>query len=108
MSRTLQQVIVWTLVLLTAAPPAVLAEVAGGASPIPVPYGVMPGQMQVLPGQPIVTNPTALQPITPNQAPCPNPVGGGGAITPPSPVQSGGSMEQQAALGLMPGQPAPG
>ena len=92
MFRAFQQIIVWALVFVTAAPPAVLAEVAGGASPIPVPYGMMPGQTQVLPGQPIVTNPAALQPITPNQAPCPAPMGGGGGV------------EQLAAPGSTPAQ----
>jgi len=91
MCRTLQHVIVWTLVLLTAAPPALLAESVTGASPVPVPYGMMPGQTQVLPGQPIVTNPAALQPITPNQAPCPN-------------ASTASGAEQLATLGAMPGQ----
>jgi polysaccharide biosynthesis/export protein len=106
MSRTLHNVIVWTLILLMVAPPAVLAEVAGGPSPVPVPYGMMPGQAQVLPGQPIVTNPAALQPITPNQAPCPAPTGGGGAVAPPSPVQPAGGAEQSAAMSMVPGQTA--
>jgi protein involved in polysaccharide export with SLBB domain len=92
MFRALQRIIVWALVFVTAAPPAVLAEIAGGASPVPVPYGMMPGQAQVLPGQPIVTNPAALQPITPNQAPCPAPMGAGGGV------------EQLAAAGASPAQ----
>jgi polysaccharide export outer membrane protein len=99
----LRNIIVWTLIFLTVTPPAIFAEVAGGPSPIPVPYGMIPGQAQVLPGQPIVTNPAALQPITPNQAPCPAPAGGGGATTPPSPLQPGTSSEQLAALGAPPG-----
>lgn len=103
-ARRLTQVVVWALVLVTIAPPAIFAEIAGGASPVPVPYGMMPGQTQVLPGQPIVTNPTALQPITPNQAPCPAPIGSGGAIAPSSPTQLPGNTEQLAALGLTPGQ----
>lgn len=100
------QGLVWILVLLTIAPPAVFAEISGGPSPVPVPYGMMPGQTQVLPGQPIVTNPTALQPITPNQAPCPAPIGGGGAVAPPPPTQVPGNAEQLAALSGIPGQQA--
>lgn len=106
MAQRLMQGLVWALVLVTAAPPALFAEIAGGASPVPVPYGIMPGQAQVAPGQPIVTNPAALQPITPNQAPCPAPVGSGGAIAPSTPVQSPGNADQQAGLGMAPGQQA--
>ena len=100
----LTRVLVWSLVVLTLLPPAVFAEISAGPSPVPVPYGMMPGQAQVLPGQPIVTNPTALQPITPNQAPCPGPVGSGGAIAPSTPTQVPGNADQLAALGMPPGQ----
>jgi len=101
MFQAFQRVTVWALIIVTAAPPAVFAEVAGGASPIPVPYGMMPGQAQVLPGQPIVTNPAALQPITPNQAPCPTPMGAAGAV---EQVAAGGAALPQIAA---PSRPAP-
>ena len=53
--------LVWALVMVVAAPPALLAQTLGGA--------VVPLQ----PGQPVITNPTALQPIAPAQVPCPAP-----------------------------------
>ena len=66
--------IVWALVGLMAAPPAVLAQMPGGSSTTPVPYGMLPGVTPTpLPGQPIITNPNALQPIVPVQFPCPAP-----------------------------------
>ncbi len=48
--------VVWALALIMVAPPALLAHTL--RSPMP-------------PGQPIVTNPTALQPIAPPMVPCP-------------------------------------
>ena len=71
MAPVVVRTVVWILVLLTIVPPAVLAEVAGGPLPAPMPYGTVPAQPQPLPGQPIVTNPTALQPLAPPQTPCP-------------------------------------
>jgi len=71
MAPSVVRTVVWILVLLTIVPPAVLAEVAGGPLPVPMQYGTVPGQPQLLPGQPIVTNPTATQPLTPPQTPCP-------------------------------------
>jgi len=71
MAPSVVRTVVWILALLTIVPPAVLAEVAGGPLPVPMQYGTVPGQPQLLPGQPIVTNPTATQPLTPPQTPCP-------------------------------------
>src|SRR5437899_8087882 len=66
--------IVWALVGLMAAPPALMAQTPGGSSTTPVPYGMLPGGTPTpLPGQPIITNPNALQPIVPVQFPCPAP-----------------------------------
>ena len=66
--------IVWALVGLMAVPPAVFAQAPGGSSTTPVPYGMLPGGTPTpLPGQPIITNPNALQPIVPVQVPCPAP-----------------------------------
>src|SRR6266571_4920566 len=66
---------VWVLCLTLLAPPTALAQTAGGAAAVaPVPFGVLPGGTAApLPGQPIITNPTALQPIVPTQVPCPTP-----------------------------------
>jgi protein involved in polysaccharide export with SLBB domain len=62
----------WTLSLLTAAPPALLAQ---GFNPsLPQPSPLQPFQQlgsMSPPGQPILTNPNALQPITPAILPCP-------------------------------------
>src|SRR5438309_389654 len=67
--------LVWVLVLTMISPPAVMAQTAGGAAPVaPVPFGVLPGGTAApVPGQPIITNPNALQPIVPVQFPCPAP-----------------------------------
>src|SRR6266849_9528911 len=74
------EVMVWVLCLTLLAPPTALAQTAGGSSTTPVPYGMLPGGTPApLPGQPIITNPTALQPIVPVQVPCP---------APPAPTQA--------------------
>ena len=67
------QGIVWTLAALMALPPALLAQTAGGGMASPQQFGGTPGLGQSLPGQPIITNPTALQPLTPPVMPCPAP-----------------------------------
>src|SRR5207249_2115216 len=57
------------------APPTALAQGLSGSSTTPVPYGMLPGGTAApLPGQPIITNPTALQPNVPAQIPCPAPL----------------------------------
>ncbi len=71
----------------------------------------------VAPGQPIITNPTALQPIIPAQAPCPartpstiqpippspqTPRGGGQAPIPGGTVPTGTGVPQAEALGVQP------
>jgi len=69
------EIMVWVLCLALLAPPtALMAQMPGGSSTTPVPYGMLPGVTPTpLPGQPIITNPTALQPIAPAQVPCPAP-----------------------------------
>src|SRR5437867_8775039 len=68
------KVLVWMLCLTLLAPPTALAQGLSGSSTTPVPYGMLPGGTPAtLPGQPIITNPTALQPIVPVQVPCPAP-----------------------------------
>src|SRR5439155_22229354 len=74
------KIVVWVLVASMISPPALLAQTLGGSSTTPVPYGMLPGGTPALvPGQPIITNPTALQPIVAAQAPCP---------APPAPTQA--------------------
>lgn len=66
--------VTYLLCVLLIAPPGLLAQVGGGAASSPIPFGLSPGGIPpVQPGQPILTNPTALQPIVPPQAPCPAP-----------------------------------
>ena len=72
--------LVWALVVVMAAPPALLAQTMSGSAGAPVPFGMLPGgTLAPLPGQPIITNPTALQPIVTTQVPCP---------APPAPMQA--------------------
>ena len=74
--------IVWALVWLMIAPPALLAQGLGGLpgqqttepqTPRPqFPVPQISGQQTFpLQEQPIITNPTALQPLSPHQFPCP-------------------------------------
>lgn len=86
-SRPVTRAIVWAIVVITAAPPSLMAQTLGGAAGAP--YGVpgIPGTgtTQTLPGSPIITNPTALQSLAPPQAPCPVPSGptqAAGAVIP--------------------------
>src|SRR5437867_6512429 len=68
------KIMVWVLCLALLAPPTALAQGLSGSSTTPVPYGMLPGGTAApLPGQPIITNPTALQPNVPAQIPCPAP-----------------------------------
>src|SRR5262245_41683447 len=62
---------IWVIVLLTALPPSLMAQTLGTPG-FPIPgTGVSGGQKELPPGAPIVTNPTALQPLAPPQTPCP-------------------------------------
>lgn len=82
----LRTVLIYWLCALVLAPPTLLAQIGTGGGG-PVPFGLSPGTGTVpVPGQPIVTNPTALQPNIPAQAPCPAPPpapGAGGEPIPP-------------------------
>lgn len=69
--------LIWGLTLAMAMPPTLLAQTLGGSTPIAPIMGTpqLGGTFPVgAPGQPIVTNPSALQPIIPAQAPCPAPL----------------------------------
>lgn len=103
-------------------PPGLFAQVGGGAAGPPIAFGLSSmGSSGVLPGQPIVTNPTALQPIAPPPPACPAPPGppstGGGQIPPlhefwplepgtllPPPVET--RMRQEHEVRLQQGQRA--
>ncbi len=83
------QVFIWLLIGGTLFPPALMAQSLPNPSSQPgLSQGMNPGpgvnpfgpgslnlqSMQNFPGQAIVTNPTALQPIVPTQTPCPVPI----------------------------------
>src|SRR5438309_7875540 len=86
--KTIMQVVNWMLVILMIAPPALMAQGLGGLpgqqstepqtqqrQQIFPPLGIGPqmGGQQIFPPleQPIIMNPTALQPLSPLQVPCP-------------------------------------
>jgi len=67
--------LVWGLCFLIAGPPPLLAQTLGstGAPPLGLSQGAIPGGNVLAPGQPIITNPTALQPLVAAPTPCPAP-----------------------------------
>ena len=67
------RVSVWMLILVTAVPAPLLAQTQSGSGfpSLGGVGGVGPGSKDTLPGSPVVTNPTALQPLAPPQTPCP-------------------------------------
>ena len=69
------RVSVWMLILVTAVPVPLLAQTQGGSGfpSLGGVGGVGSGSKDTLPGSPVVTNPTALQPLAPPQTPCPPP-----------------------------------
>jgi len=69
----LTKVCVWTMVAVTVLPAPLMAQTLGGSGfPSLGAAGVAgAGPKDLLPGAPVVTNPTALQPLTPPQTPCP-------------------------------------
>jgi polysaccharide export outer membrane protein len=67
---------IWLVVFLMAVPPPLIAQNLGTSGVPPLGGvggvgGVGLGTRDLLPGSPIVTNPTALQPLAPPQTPCP-------------------------------------
>jgi polysaccharide biosynthesis/export protein len=92
--------VAWVLVFVTAAPSTLLAQTGSGS---PIPYGVLPGSAgSMFPGQPIVTNPDALKPIIPHQAPCPIQGSGVGATASAVTHETPGNSERSAAIGMTP------
>ncbi len=68
------QGLVWLLVIFMMAPPSLLAQTQGGpTTAFPQMGTAPPAAAATVPGQPIVTSPTALQPLVPPQVPCPSP-----------------------------------
>ena len=67
------RVSVWMLILVTAVPAPLLAQTQGGSGfpSLGAAGGAGSGLKDSLPGSPVVTNPTALQPLAPPQTPCP-------------------------------------
>ena len=65
--------VIWLIVFLMAVPPPLIAQNLGapGFPPLGGTGGTGLGTRDLLPGAPVVTNPTALQPLAPPQTPCP-------------------------------------
>src|SRR5215510_1490948 len=70
-SHAFTKVFIWTLVIVTAIPAPLIAQTLGTPG-FPIPgAGTSGGTKELVPGAPVVTNPTALQPLAPPQTPCP-------------------------------------
>ncbi len=83
--------LVGSLCFILIVPPALFAQSLGGATGSS--FGALPGTTTQASGQAIVTNPTALQPIAPSQAPCPVPGSSMTQPVPPSPqIPPGGGQ----------------
>ena len=69
----LTKVCVWMVVIGTAIPAPLMAQTLGGSGfqSLGGVGGPGSGTKDVLPGSPVITNPTALQPLAPPQTPCP-------------------------------------
>ena len=66
----LAKICIWLIVFLMAVPSPLIAQNLGGAG-FPSTGGTGLGPRDILPGSPVMTNPTALQPLAPPQTPCP-------------------------------------
>ena len=84
------KVSVWMLILVTAVPAPLIAQTPGGSGfpSLGAVGGAGSGSKDTLPGSPVVTNPTALQPLAPPQTPCPPPP----AKTPPAIAPTGPTL----------------
>jgi polysaccharide export outer membrane protein len=70
-SHAFTKVFIWTLVIVTAIPAPLIAQTLGTPG-FPIPgAGTSGGTKELVPGAPVVTNPTALLPLAPPQTPCP-------------------------------------
>lgn len=106
-SRQWIRLTIWMIIVTTVLPPSLWAQSAGSVGAIAPPsFGAISGGAGTSqPGQPIVTNPSALQPMVPAQAPCPAPVSSTVQPIPLSPQNPTGGMVQQVGSG---GAPTPG
>src|SRR5687767_1806820 len=84
------KVCVWMVVIVTAIPAPLMAQTLGGSGfpSLGAVGGAGSGTKDVLPGSPVLTNPTALQPLAPPQTPCPPPP----AKTPPAIAPTGPTL----------------
>ena len=84
------KVSVWMLILVTAVPAPLIAQTPGGSGfpSLGAVGGTGSVSRDLLPGSPVVTNPTALQPLAPPQTPCPPPP----AKTPPAIAPTGPTL----------------
>ena len=87
---TFLKICIWVVVFLTALPPWLVAQTIGTPPGFPIPgAGIPPGfTKEMVQGAPVITNPTALQPLTPPQTPCPTPP----AKTPPAIAPTGPTL----------------
>src|SRR5262249_3979744 len=67
---TMAKACIWLIVFLMVVPPPLMAQNIGTPG-FPLPGVGVPGFKELVPGAPIVTNPTALQPLAPPLTPCP-------------------------------------
>src|SRR5215472_7658928 len=67
---TMAKACIWLIVFLMVVPPPLMAQNIGTPG-FPLPGAGVPGSRELVPGAPVVTNPTALQPLAPPQTPCP-------------------------------------
>ena len=70
---TMAKACIWLIVFLMVVPPPLMAQNIGapGLPPLGGVGGTGLGARDILPGSPIITNPTAVQPLAPPQTPCP-------------------------------------
>lgn len=73
--RALSKACIWAIIVSMALPAPLVAQTIGGGGipPLGGTGGIGLGTRDVLPGSPVVTNPTAIQPLAPPQTPCPAP-----------------------------------
>ena len=87
--RASARVCIWMLVFVTAIPAPLMAQTLGGSGfPSLGAVGASAGPKDNLPGSPVLTNPTALQPLAPPQTPCPAPP----SKTPPAIAPTGPTL----------------
>ena len=114
--RYLSRSLVLGLCLFMVVPPPLLAQTLGGSSSMlggqAMTLGGLPGSPPLVnPDMPVVTHPSALQPIVPSQTPCPTPASPTTSL-PPSPQWGGAQLADSAraganaALGQAAGPPA--